>query len=476
MRGDFLARQTNIVSFGSAKSLSQQSHVLDARSNGAANSRKGSSSGQRRGAGKASSTSKKLFAFSSKNQADRGSRSGRDEPRSRRSSDIDFEEGSARSRSRYGGTDHADDILTGSSQARYGSRLGNVYGYDREADRAYDREAGYGYGAPASYGYDDPAGYGYSSGARSGYGAYANDVEYALDPIRTSNRSRTSAASRSRGMASISSYGAARERRYDNDFDSEFAYSRELEHDLEREQEAPTSNATRSSRRKEAREQRRRDRAKARAERMFAKQYDPASSGAAAGAASGAAHAASASAAGEVEGAPRAALYEAKMGSIHRKSARMQRALEASPQSAKINPSGWFSGVRVRPGVLRALTALVCLVLVGVFLYAPARQYYQAQREHDKLAVEYKFLEQRNETIDSQNDALSSNAGMEDAVRQKYGYVVDGDQTAVVTGLSDYTTNTARDYENIEANVLSSAVKAPEEWYTPYLDAFFGIE
>ena len=33
-----------------------------------------------------------------------------------------------------------------------------------------------------------------------------------------------------------------------------------------------------------------------------------------------------------------------------------------------------------------------------------------------------------------------------------------------------------RDSENIEANVLSSSVKTPEEWYTPLLDTFFGVE
>ena len=64
---------------------------------------------------------------------------------------------------------------------------------------------------------------------------------------------------------------------------------------------------------------------------------------------------------------------------------------------------------------------------------------------------------------------------MEDAARQKYGYVVKGDQTAVVTGLSETATDSSRDGENIEANVLTSSVRAPEEWYTPYLDAFFGV-
>ena len=64
---------------------------------------------------------------------------------------------------------------------------------------------------------------------------------------------------------------------------------------------------------------------------------------------------------------------------------------------------------------------------------------------------------------------------MEDAVRQRYGYVVEGDETAVVSGLSEQATDMSHDSDKIEANVLPSAVKAPEEWYTPYLDAFFGV-
>ena len=210
------------------------------------------------------------------------------------------------------------------------------------------------------------------------------------------------------------------------------------------------------------REQRRKKREKKRAERMFEKQFESSSASVTASAA-------------ESEGAPRAALYEGKMGSMHRKSARMQSASSAEPQSAKINPAGWFSNLNISPRALKIGTALLCLVLIGVFLYTPAQQYYQAQRERDRLAAEYAVLAERNDSLDSQNAMLSSNAGMEDAVRQKYGYVVSGDQAGVVTGLSDTTTDPSRDYENIEANVLSSTVKAPEEWYTPYLDAFFGV-
>lgn len=178
------------------------------------------------------------------------------------------------------------------------------------------------------------------------------------------------------------------------------------------------------------------------------------------------------------EGTPRPALYKGKMGSNQRRSVRMQRSSAAEPVSAKINPAGWFSNLNLTPRTLKLGTAVLCVVLALVFLYTPAQQYYQAQRENSRLTAEYAVIEQRNEALNSVNDTLASDAGMEDAVRQKYGYIVQGEQVAVVSGLSDNVVGTARAADNdfLEANVLSSAVKAPEEWYTPFLDALFGVQ
>ena len=206
-----------------------------------------------------------------------------------------------------------------------------------------------------------------------------------------------------------------------------------------------------------AREARSRQRKKTRADKLFAKRY-----------------ADDAPDAGEAEGAPRAALYEGKVGASQRRAARMQLASQAGPVTAKLNPAGWFSGISVSPRRLKALTAVLCLVLAVVFLYTPAQHYYQSVREHDRLVAEYASIQERNIKLDEQNAALASSAGMEDAVRQKYGYVVSGDETAVVSGLSDEAYEPSGD--GVEANVLSSTVKAPEEWYTPFLDALFGVK
>lgn len=207
---------------------------------------------------------------------------------------------------------------------------------------------------------------------------------------------------------------------------------------------------------------RRRERTKARAEKMYSKQF-----------------AAESESANAVEGAPRAAVYEAQMGAKHRKSSRMQRASAAEASSAKVNlagMAGWLSTLPITARSLRVATAVVCVFLFCVLLYPPAQQYYQAQREHDKLAAEYSAIEYRNTALDDQNDILASDAGMEDAVRQKFGYVKAGEQVAYVAGLSEGGAATRRDSDDLQANVISSTVKAPNEWYTPLLDAFFGVE
>lgn len=205
---------------------------------------------------------------------------------------------------------------------------------------------------------------------------------------------------------------------------------------------------------------RKKKRAKSRADKMFDRQM-----------------AASKSTASS-EGSPRAAVYKAEMGSSHRRSARMQRSSEAGPWSAKINPAGWFAGLsklKISPAWMRVITAALCMVLAVVFLYTPAQQYYQSVREHDKLVAEYEAIYERNVALDRQNETLASDAGMEDAVRQRYGYIIEGEEMARVSGLSE--TALAREgNDDIEANVLSVSIKAPEEWYTPFLDAFFGVK
>ena len=144
--------------------------------------------------------------------------------------------------------------------------------------------------------------------------------------------------------------------------------------------------------------------------------------------------------------------------------------------AAKLNPAGWFSRINLTSRTAKLVTAAICVLFICVFLYTPAQQYYQAMRENARLEAEYAAVSERNAALDAHNDALASDAGMEDAVRQKYGYVIAGEQTAVVSGLSDEVDVSKRASAEVEGNILSSSIKAPEEWYTPFLDALFGVQ
>lgn len=202
-------------------------------------------------------------------------------------------------------------------------------------------------------------------------------------------------------------------------------------------------------------QQRKRARTKAKADRLFEKTFLPKQLAESSG--------------------PRAAVYKGEMGAKQRKSARMQKASSAGSAMAKINPAGWLTHFSISTAHARLATAAICLVMVFAFLYAPAQHYYQAQRENDRLQAEYAAVEQRNNALDAQNESLGSDAGMEDVIRQKYGYIVEGEETARVTGLSDEA-RTSVPGEGVYASVLSSTVKAPEYWYTPFLDALFGVK
>ena len=178
----------------------------------------------------------------------------------------------------------------------------------------------------------------------------------------------------------------------------------------------------------------------------------------------------------QTKGSSRSATYRGEKGKPRRKSTIMQRASEAGSVAAKINPAGWLSHINLSSRTAKLVTIAICAVFVCAFLYTPAQQYYQAVRDNARLEAEYAAVASRNAALDAHNDSLASDAGMEDAVRQKFGYIVAGEQTAVVSGLSDEVDASKRANAEVEANVLASSIKAPEEWYTPILDALFGVE
>lgn len=175
---------------------------------------------------------------------------------------------------------------------------------------------------------------------------------------------------------------------------------------------------------------------------------------------------------GTDEGAPRAALYQTKMGSSHKRSARMQ-----NEQSAFALPSvgfdfsslaSRFSGRSQRFYV--ACTVVVCVLLSGAFLYPTAQNYYTAVRNQQKVSAEYAAIEARNSTLQDDISDLSTQAGIEDRAREQYGWVKQGENAVRVSGLS-----TSSDTSINSVNLVTvGAVSAPDTWYSGILDTVFG--
>lgn len=204
-----------------------------------------------------------------------------------------------------------------------------------------------------------------------------------------------------------------------------------------------------------------RERAKNKADRAFTRQF---------GGSNAASSSASSSAAAS-EGAPRAAVYKTQMGTQHRRATRLQGSTPTQAASQKRSASSVFASLKSSPKFIASAAVTLCLVLSCAFLYPSAQQYYQALREHDQLAAEYTAVEQRNSSISSEVDFLKTDAGVQDYARDQLGLVPANTQTATVRGL-----DLEDEASTFQANIVPGSVKAPDTWYSPFLDAFFGVE
>lgn len=195
----------------------------------------------------------------------------------------------------------------------------------------------------------------------------------------------------------------------------------------------------------------RRLRAKDKADKRFAQQYGD-----------GGASKAAAEAAG-----PRAAVYKGEMGSAHKRAASMQNSGGATRSGR--GSSSAKRGRAFHPALLASVAVAACLLFGCVFLYGPAKTYYQEVRECDRLEAEYAALQARNEAIQGEVDALSTDAGIEDKARSEFGWVKEGENAVSVSGLD------VEDESSFTANIVPGSVEAPDTWYS-FLDPLFGVE
>ena len=172
--------------------------------------------------------------------------------------------------------------------------------------------------------------------------------------------------------------------------------------------------------------------------------------------------------------APRAAVYEGKMGRRARRASHMQSAATALPAFARLRAANLAGRFELPRGPFAAAASIVVTVFMAAFLYAPAQSYYQTMRENQRLEMEYAALQTRNAAIEAQNWALSTAAGVETAAHEEFGWVKKGEQTAHVSGLSSESSSSGS-LTTYQREVKSSDIPLPTTWYSPLLDTVFGV-
>lgn len=104
------------------------------------------------------------------------------------------------------------------------------------------------------------------------------------------------------------------------------------------------------------------------------------------------------------------------------------RAVGKSPQAGFSLAS--LSGIAQTRGFMVGAVVAACLVLSFMFLYGPAQQYYCSVRDHDKLAIEYAALSDRNNALQTDVDSLQTDAGIEQRAHDQLGWVKQGEESA----------------------------------------------
>lgn len=208
-----------------------------------------------------------------------------------------------------------------------------------------------------------------------------------------------------------------------------------------------------------------RSRTKDKADRRFDRQYGGADARSSVGAGAGRRGSSGAGVDADAAG-PRAAVYRGEMGTQHKRAARMQNTASGS---ARGGVRSTRKKRRLSPAAAVSAAVAACLLFGCVVLYGPAQQYYQEVRERDRLQAEYTALQERNDAMQSEVDALSTDAGIEDRAREEFGWVKDGESAGSVSGVEVEKESTFR------ANIVPGSVEAPDTWYS-FLDPLFGVK
>lgn len=111
------------------------------------------------------------------------------------------------------------------------------------------------------------------------------------------------------------------------------------------------------------------------------------------------------------------------------------------------------------------------ILLVFVLLYPVGRSFYQTLRTEQRLQAQLDAVTERNEAVEAENDALQTEEGIESQARTEYGWVREGEESAVVTNQEGTVDNASRLPDHLDTN----SIHAPSTWYYNILDTIFFV-
>ncbi len=143
---------------------------------------------------------------------------------------------------------------------------------------------------------------------------------------------------------------------------------------------------------------------------------------------------------------------------------------EATQNSKTYAVRNWLNRVLSNRGTQAVALVLVLVVFIGVFMYPTARTRYQAVREQARLEAEFAAVLERNQNMADEIAFLQTEEGIIQEARETLGWVEKGESAVVVYGIERDSA------DELDSEVVSGSVRAPETWYSAILDPIFGVE
>ena len=169
--------------------------------------------------------------------------------------------------------------------------------------------------------------------------------------------------------------------------------------------------------------------------------------------------------------ASRAALYEMRMGSTHRKSARMQDEGKDRPKFGFGLPFS-LPVTSLSAAATRGIVALAVVGLTVFMLYPSCQNFYTETRQLQQLQAEYQALSDYNTQMQSQIDYLNTDEGLEEYARSELGWIRQDERMATVEGVESSVDGSTQ--TNTTYSPLNEDIPAPATWYSGVLDVLFG--